>query len=132
MKLTSRIPISRINQVLVATFVVGAAATALAGNWFGALLLFLCGAGGLACAVYVRRPESLDINRLNAMEYRDERDRVLARHGFAAVGVAALILSVIEFVAAVVLDRSLSLAMVQVCLLTAVWSVANSRAVKRS
>lgn len=77
--------------------------TAIIGSWSGAGLLAAVGIAVLVMALHARRPNSGDITRVNAIEYRDERDRLLAQYGFSAVGVAALIVSAIEFVAVTVL-----------------------------
>ena len=111
----------------------GAIAAALTQNWFGAILLLAVGLFGFTAALYARRPNSRDITRLNAIEYRDERDRTLAKQGFAAVGAAALILTVLEVVLATVFFNQLvAIACAQLLALCIVWGVANSNAVKRS
>ncbi|WP_146073489.1 hypothetical protein [Cryobacterium sp. N22] len=132
MKTTKRSPISTVNIALAGTLFAGAIVTALTQNWFGAFLFVAGGAAGLGAALYARRPDSRDITRLNAIEYRDERDRVLAKEGFAAVGAAALILSIIEVVLAIVFNQLVALACAQVFVLCIVWGIANSIAVRRS
>ena len=132
MKTTNRSPISPINIVLVSTLFAGAIVTALTQNWLGAILLLVGGIFGLSGALYARRPSSRDITRLNAIEYRDERDRVLAKQGFAAVGAASLILSVIEVVFAIIFNQLVAVACAQLIALCIVWGIANSIAVKRS
>jgi len=132
LKIISRLPLSTTNIVLLGTFFVGAIVTALTQNWLGTTLLLVTGSFGLAGAVYARRPDSRDITRINALEYRDERDRLLAKQGFAAVGAAALILAVIEFVLATILGQFVQFAASQVIVLCIVWAIANVRAVNRS
>ncbi|GAA3877136.1 hypothetical protein GCM10022381_19600 [Leifsonia kafniensis] len=132
MKITSRLPLSITNVVLVGTLLAGAAVSALTKNWGGTVMLLMLALFGLAGAVYARRPDSRDITRINAIEYRDERDRLLAKQGFAAVGAAALILSVVEFVLATLLGQLVLLAAAQVIVLCIVWAIANARAVNRS
>jgi hypothetical protein len=132
LKITSRLPISTTNVVLVATFLLGALVTALTQNWGSTPLLVALGVLGLASALYARRPDSRDITRINAIEYRDERDRLLAKQGFAVVGAVALILSVIEFVLATILGQLVLLAAAQTIVLCIVWAIANARAVNRS
>lgn len=133
MQTTSQLPISTTNIALVATFLAGAVVAAFTRNWFGAILLLAFGLAGLGSALYARRPDSRDITRLNAIEYRDERDRVLAKQGFATVGAAALILSVVEVVLAIVLfDHFIAVATTQLVVLCIVWGMANSNAAKRS
>jgi hypothetical protein len=110
----------------------GAIAAALTQSWFGAILLLAGSLFGLSAALYARRPNSRDITRLNAIEYRDERDRVLAKQGFATVGAAALMLSVIEVVLAIVFfDQLVAIACAQLFALCIVWGIANSNAARR-
>lgn len=117
---------------MAGTLFAAAIATALTHNWFNAIVFVCAGIAGLSAALYARRPDSRDITRLNAIEYRDERDRILAKQGFAAVGAAALILSAIELVLAIVLNQLVLPACVQLIALCTVWGVANSLAVRRS
>lgn len=134
MQTTNRLPISTTNIFLVSTFFAGAIVTALTRNWFFAVVLFAIGLCGLGGAVYARRPNSRDITRLNAIEYRDERDRELAKQGFATVGAAALIITVIEVVLAIVFFNALIalIACAQMFALCIIWGISNSNAVKRS
>lgn len=134
----NRLPISTVNAVLVGVLLVGAVVTAIAGSWYEAGLLAAVGIAGLAMAIYARRPGSRDITRVNAIEYRDERDKRIAQVGFSAVGVAALIVSAIEFVAVTVLAGPRDWPPVvqllptgQLVLLCVVWTVANSVAARR-
>ncbi|POH61164.1 hypothetical protein [Arthrobacter glacialis] len=133
MQTTKRLPISTTNIALVSTFVAGAIATALTQNWSFAVLLLTVGLCGLGAALYARRPNSRDITRLNAIEYRDERDRELAKQGFATVGAAALILTVFEVVLALVFFNALValISCAQMFALCIIWGTANSNAVKR-
>lgn len=133
MQTTNRFPISTTNLVLVSAFCVGAIVAALTHNWSGAILLLILGFVGLGIALYGRRPNARDITRINAIEYRDERDRNLAKQGFATVGAAALILSVLEGVLAILFYPALlGIAAAQLIALSAVWGIANSNAVKRN
>ena len=133
MQTNNRSPISTTNIVLVSTLFAGAIVAVLTQNWFGAILLLALGLFGLGAAVYARRPNSRDITRINAIEYRDERDRDLAKQGFATVGAAALILSVVEVVIATIFFYQLvGVACAQLLTLSVVWGIANSNAVKRS
>lgn len=107
-------------------------------------LWFECGfvAGG-AVAVIIgarleRRPESSDLSRIGALEYRDERDRLLARLGFSVVGGVALIVAFVEFVAALVVrtlnpgsaiaQAIFSVAYAQSLLFILIWGRANRSA----
>lgn len=147
------------NIVLIGGSFAGAVATIVLGNWFGAVLLIALGGGGLLSALLARRASASDWLRINAIEYRDERDARLAGHGFAVVGAWALALSTLELVAAtiyvgaVTLTTSVSgtggsvaftftrativggvlefIAALQLFVLALVWGIANTRAVKR-
>ena len=120
-------------MVLVGTLCAGAAIAALTQNWRGAIWLLILGLSGLGVALYARRPNARDITRINGIEYRDERDRDLARQGFATVGAAALILSVVEVVLAIIFFHQLvGVTSAQLIMLSVIWGIANSNAVKRS
>lgn len=133
----SRLPVSITNAVLVGVFLAGGAVTAIAGSWYEAGLLAAVGAMVLAMALYARSPNSRDITRVNAIEYRDERDQRIAQTGFAVVGVVALIGSAIEFVAVTVLVDARGWPPVvqllpagQLILLCVAWGLANSVAAR--
>ena len=96
-----------------------------------ALLMAYFGVCGLGVALYARRPDSRDITRLNAIEYRDERDKSLAAEGFAAVGVAALIIGFVSFIV-MMLTQQMNWFVIGVFLaLLVVWAAANSVAARR-
>ena len=97
--------------------------------------------------------------RINAIEYRDERDSRLAGHGFAVVGAWALVLATAELIAATIYVGAVTLSTTvhgssgslsftltregivagsleaiaagQLLVLALVWGIANTRAVKR-
>lgn len=134
----SRLPVSIPNVVLLAVFLLGAVVTAIAGSWFEAGLLAAVALATFAMALHARRPNSRDVTRVNAIEYRDERDKHIAQVGLSAVGVGALVLSAIEFVTVTVLTEvsdwppELQLLLTgQLVLLCIVWGVANSVAARR-
>lgn len=131
-KRRSRLPVSTTNAVLVAAFGLAAGLAAAMGLWRQAILLAAVGATGFACARYARRPDSGDVTRVNAIEYRDERDRQIAQWGFAAVGVVALVATMIQFLLASVLaDEPAALPTAQLLLLSFTWGVANTVAARR-
>ncbi|MEV8254317.1 hypothetical protein AB0O95_10175 [Rhodoglobus sp. NPDC076762] len=131
MKTTTSFKVSTINVVLLGLLLAGAVVAGLLGSWFGMALLLVAAAFIFVSAVYARGQEASDVLRLNAIEYRDERDRLLARNGFAVVGVAALSLAMAEFVLALVLQQFVLLAAAQVFVLNVIWGIANSVAAKR-
>ena len=156
---SSRLPLSVPNMILIGVSFAGAIATILLQNWFGAIVLLILGGGGLISALLARRAGASDLLRINAIEYRDERDARLASHGFAVVGAWALALSMLELVAATIYVGAITLtssvqlggatigfstssssilgagleavAALQVFVLSLVWAIANTRAVKR-
>lgn len=127
----ARFPLSPINMLLVGLLTAGAATTAILGNWLGTAFLGFIAVFATVAARYARRPDSQDITRVNALEYRDERDRELARRGFSAVGATALILSLLAATVCIVLADPLliMLSCGQLLLLSIVWAVSNSRVV---
>ena len=127
----ARWPISAVNTVLVATFLGASVILAVLGNAGMALVMAYLGLAGLGVALYARRPDSRDVTRLNAIEYRDERDRSLAAAGFAVVGVAALIIVFGSFIAMLVMERFDWYIFGILMALLVVWGVANSVVVRR-
>ena len=127
----SRLPISLTNTILISAFLLVAVVMVVVGNvgtglWVGFLAVMMIGV-----ALYARRPDSRDITRLNAIEYRDERDKSLATEGFAAVGVAALILGMGVILTLTALEQLSWLVVGFYLVLLVVWAAANSRAVRR-
>lgn len=131
MKTTTSFTVSTINVVLLGLLLAGAVVTGLFANWFEMALLLAAAVFIFVSAVYARGQKASDVTRLNAIEYRDERDRLLAKSGFAVVGVVALVLAIVEFVLAAVFQHLVLLASAQVLVLCAVWGIANSVAAKR-
>lgn len=132
----SRLPVSPANAVVLVVLGVGVVVTILAQRWGEATLLAGAAVAGVVAALYARRPESRDITRVNALEYRDSR---IARVGLAAVGVVSLVLAVVAFVAATILSdaprwgtTAQTLAGVHLILLCVTWAVANSVTARRS
>jgi hypothetical protein len=72
------------------------------------------------------------VSRVDAIEYRDERDRTIARDGFAVLGVVALVLAMAEFlVAGVLAPASLGFTAPQLLVLCIAWGIANRVAARR-
>jgi len=134
LKSIERLPISAINLVLVSAFLLGALIAAALGSWPGATYLGAIGLCGLAGALYARRSGSRDVTRLNGLEWRDERDRNLAKSGFAVVGAVALLMVLAQFIVVVVTDADSAFVWVtcmQVLVLFIAWGIANSVVVRR-
>ena len=149
---TSHPPLSVPNLVLLGTLLAGAVVTGVLGNWWGVAILVTATIAGALSALLARRPGASDWLRINALEYRDERDVRLARHGLAVVGAWALALAGLELVAATIIVGLTGarfdpagptlefnpfalgfelLAAGQVLVLSIVWGIANTRAVRR-
>jgi len=136
LKSVERLRISTINVVLVSVFLLGALAAAAMGRWQEAITFGVGGLCGLAGALYARRSSSRDVTRLNALEWRDERDRALAKSGLAVVGAVALLMVLAQFIVIVVTDTShhspfMWLTLSQLLILNLAWVIANSVAVRR-
>ena len=136
LKSIERLRISAINVVLVSAFLLGALIAAGLQRWQAAVYLGLLGICGLTGALYAHRSGSRDVTRLNGLEWRDERDRTLARSGFAVVGVVALLMVLAQFIVVLftVTDPPsafLLLTLAQILILFIAWGVANSIAVRR-
>jgi hypothetical protein len=135
LKSIERLRISAINLVLVSAFLLGALIAAAAGNQELVLPLCVGGFGGLAGALYARRSGSRDITRINGLEYRDERDRTLAKSGLAAVGVVALLMVLVQFFVVITIAPFNSplvwAAVAQLMILSIAWSISNSVVVRR-
>jgi hypothetical protein len=129
---TRRPPVSRANAVIVGVLATGLVATLAGGLWVQAAIL---GAGllltglGVRCA---RRAEADTVTRVNAIEYRDARDRLIARDGFAVVGIVALALSLIAvLLTGVLLPGWVLVPAGQTLVLFSVWLLANGLAARR-
>jgi len=97
-------PMSPVNTVLVGVCVVGAVMCFVLGQTIAGTALLLGGIGGGLGAIFARRGTSGDLERVNSLEYADERDRAAAVKGLAAVGVMALILSAGQLIMHVIVD----------------------------
>lgn len=97
-------PMSRTNTALVAMCAAGALICFVLGQTVAAVALLVGAVGGGLGAVLARRGSSGDLERVNALEYADERDRTAATKGLAAVGVVALVLSAVQLVVHAVVD----------------------------
>ncbi|PKI91221.1 hypothetical protein CW368_08170 [Actinomycetales bacterium SN12] len=97
-------PMSRMNTALVAVCAVGALLCFVLGQTIAAVALLVGAVGGAVGAVFARRGSSGVLERVNALEYADERDRTAGTKGLAAVGVIALVLSAVQLVVHAVVD----------------------------
>lgn len=98
--LRRRLPLSTPNLILVSVFTISAIVAAAFQSWIACALGLVLAVALTVQARIARRSGSSDRARLNALEYRDERDRTLARAGFSVVGGLALIMAVTEWIVA--------------------------------
>lgn len=130
---TERLPLSPANIIAVVLALGAAAVVGATGNWISAAILAAAGLYVGWAAWLARRPDSTDLHRINAMEYRDERDRSLARSALATVGLAALAVCYVTFVVAIVVGEPILIvaACAQLLVIAVVWMIANTRAVRQ-
>lgn len=127
-----QVPLSSVNRVLAAALLAGILLAGVLGLWPQAVILAAILLAGLGGAYAARRPSASDVHRINAIEYRDERDRMIARDGLAVVGVVALVMSLITYMLGLVLYPDLRWPLLaQVVLLNVCWGIANHVAVRR-
>ena len=127
-------PVSPVNTVLVVVSVVAAIGCFIAGNLIGGIALLIAGVAAGAGAIAARRGSAGDLERVNALEYADERDRQAGIKGLAAVGAAALVLGAAQLFVLTIIDVepiARGIALVFFLLLTAVWFFANWLFVRR-
>lgn len=93
-----RWPMSATNTALVILCVAGAIVCFAFGQILAGLAILLGALFGGLGAVFARRGDAGDLERVNALEYADERDRAAAVRGLAVVGVIALLLSLAQLV----------------------------------
>jgi hypothetical protein len=129
---TRRPPVSRANAVIVGLLATGFVATLAGGLWVQAALL---GAGLLLTGIGVRRArraEADTVTQVNAIQYRDARDRLIAQDGFAVVGIVGLALSVTAvLLTGVLLSGWVLVPAGQTLVLFSVWLLANGLAARR-
>ncbi|MFD5224305.1 hypothetical protein ACFWHT_01650 [Microbacterium sp. NPDC058342] len=97
-------PMSPVNSVLVAVCAVGSLLCLVFGQTIAGVALLLGAIGGGLGAILARRGGSGDLERVNALEYADERDRAAAVKGLAAVGVIALVVSAAQLMLHAIVD----------------------------
>jgi hypothetical protein len=138
---TSKLPVSVPNAILIASTLAGAIVTGVLGNIPATGILLILAVGGVISALLARRPGASDWLRINAVEYRDERDKRLALDAFAVVGIVALIAALACVVAAALYAGFVGHTTVSIVLLIAstlqllvlsiAWGWANTVVVRR-
>ncbi|WP_309064804.1 hypothetical protein [Microbacterium sp.] len=129
-----RWPMSPVNTVLVGLCIGGAVVCFVSGLAVPGWALLLGGVGGGIGALLARRSSSSDLERVNALEYADERDRAAAAKGLAVVGVASLVLTAGQLVVHAVADTDPAARWASVATflaLAVVWLLANWYFVRR-
>jgi MFS family permease len=124
--------ISRVNVVIVGAFALSTVVLLVAGAADRAISMGVLTVMVLIQALVAAQPGVSDSTRVNGLEYRDERDRQLAQRGFAAVGVAALLVSCGTFLVGTLTGDVDWWTAGQMLVLVVVWGVANRIAVRRS
>ncbi len=130
-KTTERRGVSRVNAIITGVLLLGALVAVIAGNLYNAITLAVMAVILLGSALHAARPTASDVTRINGLEYRDERDGPLAQKGFAAVGVAALVMTVGTFFVTTLMGQVHWYALAQMLVLAGVWAVANWLAARR-
>lgn len=138
---TSKLPVSLPNLILITSTFAGALVTGLLGNIPATGILLILAVGGVISALLARRPGASDWLRINAVEYRDERDKRLALDAFAVVGIVALIAALACVIAAALYAGFVGHTTLSIVLLTAstlqlfvlsiAWGWANTVVVRR-
>ncbi|GGA76679.1 hypothetical protein GCM10011490_29300 [Pseudoclavibacter endophyticus] len=126
-----RWPISTLNTVLLGVGLVGAVVFFIIDSPFSGAVMLIATVAVAVGALLARRRGSSDLERINALEYADERDRAAAVKGLAAVGVASLVLLVVQIIVAVALGEGVFLAASTLLVLSIVWLIANWYFVRR-
>lgn len=136
------LPVSLPNAILVGTFAISGIVAAALQSWIVCAVSFVLVVAVVIPARLARRRESSDVARLNSMEYRDERDRALARSALAVVGGLALIVATAEMAVATAVHLSIPkvdwatgvyyVAFFQFLLFHGVWGRANRAATQEN
>ncbi len=129
-----RWPMSLVNTAVVVACLVAALIAVAAGRPAIAVPLLVGALFGAVGAVLARRRSAGDLERVNAMEYADERERAAGVKGLAAVGVVALVLALAQGFAVVLLRDAYPLDLATfggLLLLSVVWFAANWFFVRR-
>lgn len=128
-----RWPISIVNTAIYGFGVLFGIALIVGGEAAPGIVIIVVSVIGVLASAYARRRGSGDLERVNALEYADERDRAAGGKALAAVGVTALIVSMAQFMVAALIDERVFVLVsaVQVLLLAIVWLIANWFFVRR-
>lgn len=129
-----RWPFSLPNTILVLGLLLFGAVGLIAGRPSLGVPMLLGGLIGGAGTLLARRAGAGDLERVNAMEYADERERAAGMKGLAAVGAVALILWLVQLLGMLLLGGDYPLweatlwGFIALC---AVWFAANWFFVRR-
>jgi len=128
-----RWPISIVNTVIYAYALLLGVGLIVFDRLAAGVVMIVATTAGVIFSARARRRDSGDLERVNALELADERDRAAARKALAAIGVVALVGAMLQFTVAVVLDEPL-LSLVSAILLVTLattWLIANWYYVRR-
>ncbi|OCG76605.1 hypothetical protein [Microbacterium sediminis] len=128
-----RWPISILNTVIYGAMAVFGIWLIVADRVTPGIILIVGAVLGALASAFARRRGAGDLERVNALEFADERDRAAAGKALAAVGVAALLASMAQFVVSIVVDDPLFslISAAMLLLLAAVWLLANWYFIRR-
>lgn len=123
---------SRWNVGILAVLLVLTVAAAVRHVWPVAVVLAAGCVAGIVLPLSARAVPSGDLGRVNALEFKDERDRAIAVQAFAVVGVAAMAASFLFLIVSAIIDYAafgespLTLPVAgTLVLLTVVWSAST-------
>ncbi|WP_261164626.1 hypothetical protein [Microbacterium sp. Marseille-Q6965] len=128
-----RWPISIVNTVIYSLATLFGVWLIASDRLTAGIIMILAATFGALASAYARRRGSGDLERVNALEFADERDRAAARKALATVGVTALIASMVQLAIAMVIEDPLFalLSSGMLILLAVVWLIANWYFVRR-
>lgn len=128
-----RWPISIVNTVIYAYALLFGVGLIVFDRLAAGVVMIVATTAGVIFSARARRRDSGDLERVNALELADERDRAAARKALAAIGVVALVGAMLQFTVAVIIDEPL-LSLVSAILLVTLattWLIANWYYVRR-
>ncbi|MCA1307007.1 hypothetical protein LC082_08850 [Microbacterium esteraromaticum] len=103
-KRSRRWPLSPHNIILVAGCLIAAVVCFILGQTYIGVVVTLAAIVAGIGAVFARRGRAGDLERINALEYADERDRAAATKALAAVGVLALVLALVQLIVLAIIE----------------------------
>lgn len=130
---TFRWPLSIVNTVIYAYALVFGVGLIVFDRVAAGVVMIVAAVLGVLFSIRARRSGSGDLERVNALELADERDRAAARKAFAAIGVVALVAAMLQFTVAIIVDEPAFalVSAIMLLILTVTWMIANWYYVRR-